>query len=78
MTLKGAKDPVVLDTLSVRGSTIRYFILPDSLPLDTLLVDDSPKAKAKKKETSKILGHVFNYDWVLVSVTAVTPERHKH
>lgn len=28
----------------------RYFILPDSLPLDTLLIDDTPKAKAKKKE----------------------------
>jgi small nuclear ribonucleoprotein D1 len=44
------KEPVSLDTLSVRGSTVRYVILPDSLPLDTLLVDDSPKAKAKKKE----------------------------
>ena len=27
MTLKG-KDPVSLDTLSIRGSTIRYYILP--------------------------------------------------
>ena len=32
-----------LETLSIRGNNIRYFILPDSLPLDTLLIDDRPK-----------------------------------
>ena len=46
MTLKG-KDPVQLETLSIRGNNIRYFILPESLPLDTLLVDDEPKAKSR-------------------------------
>ncbi|KAM0329805.1 hypothetical protein ACHAQA_003969 [Verticillium albo-atrum] len=51
MTLKG-QDPVALDTMNIRGSTIRYFILPDSLPLDTLLIDDAPKPKNKaRKET---------------------------
>jgi small nuclear ribonucleoprotein D1 len=49
MTVKN-KDPVNLDSLSIRGNNVRYYILPDSLPLDTLLVDDTPKAKAKKKE----------------------------
>ncbi|CAG8492305.1 1614_t:CDS:2 [Diversispora eburnea] len=49
MTVKN-KDPTNLDSLSIRGNNIRYYILPDSLPLDTLLVDDTPKAKAKKKE----------------------------
>eukprot|EP00122_Pirum_gemmata_P014108 Pgem_evm1s13146 len=44
------RDPVSLETLSVRGNNIRYVILPDSLPLDTLLIDDTPKTKAKKKE----------------------------
>ena len=44
MTLKG-KDPVQLETLSIRGNNIRYFILPESLPLDTLLVDDEPKRR---------------------------------
>ncbi|KAF2809822.1 uncharacterized protein BDZ99DRAFT_387995, partial [Mytilinidion resinicola] len=29
------RDPVSLDTINLRGSTICYFILPDSLPLDT-------------------------------------------
>jgi len=48
MTLKG-KNPVNLETLSVRGNNIRYFILPDTLNLDTLLVDDTPKPKAKKE-----------------------------
>lgn len=49
MTPKG-REPVSLDTINVRGSTIRYFILPDSLPLDTLLVDDAPKPKNKARK----------------------------
>ena len=44
------RDPVTLDTLSIRGNNIRYFILPDALPLDTLLVDDAPKPKGRKKD----------------------------
>jgi len=43
-------DPISLDSLSIRGNNIRYFVLPDALPLDTLLVDDAPKPKGKKKE----------------------------
>jgi len=46
MTLKN-KDPVQLDTLSIRGNNLRYFILPESLPLDTLLIDDAPKARGR-------------------------------
>ena len=41
-------EPQQLDTLSIRGNNIRYVILPDSLPLDTLLVDDAPKATKRK------------------------------
>eukprot|EP00047_Mylnosiga_fluctuans_P001833 m.222087 g.222087 ORF g.222087 m.222087 type:complete len:122 (+) comp10709_c0_seq1:57-422(+) len=55
MTVKG-KEKVSLETLSIRGNQIRHFILPDSLPLDTYLVDDTPKAKAKKKEASALRG----------------------
>ena len=44
VTLKG-KNPVPMDHLTVRGSTIRYVILPDHLPLDTLLIDDTPKVR---------------------------------
>lgn len=33
--------------MSIRGNNIRYYILPDSLNLDTLLVDlDQPKVRA--------------------------------
>lgn len=48
------RDTVTLDTMTVRGSTVRYIILPDSLPLDTLLIDDAPKPKNKaRKETDR-------------------------
>jgi small nuclear ribonucleoprotein D1 len=47
------RDPVSLDSLSIRGNNIRYFVLPDSLPLDTLLVDDAPKPKNRKKEDAR-------------------------
>ncbi|KAI4101883.1 MAG: hypothetical protein L6R37_004704 [Teloschistes peruensis] len=49
MTPKG-RDPIALDTINIRGSTIRYYILPDSLPLDTLLIDDAPKPKNKARK----------------------------
>jgi len=49
MTVKN-REPVQLDTLSIRGNNIRYYILPDSLPLETLLIDDAPKSKKKKQE----------------------------
>jgi small nuclear ribonucleoprotein D1 len=52
MTMKN-RDPVQLETLSIRGNNIRYYILPDSLPLETLLIDDTPKAKAKKKDAAR-------------------------
>eukprot|EP00922_Rhytidocystis_sp_ex-Travisia-forbesii_P046309 GHVS01069035.1.p1 GENE.GHVS01069035.1~~GHVS01069035.1.p1 ORF type:complete len:100 (+),score=20.88 GHVS01069035.1:156-455(+) len=39
------KNCIQLDHLTIRGNNIRYFLLPDSLPLDTLLIDDTPKVK---------------------------------
>jgi len=47
MTVKN-REPQNLDTLSIRGNNVRMFILPDTLNLDTLLVDDAPKTKAPK------------------------------
>lgn len=44
MTVRNGQ-PQSLESLSIRGNNIRYVILPDSLPLDTLLVDDAPKPK---------------------------------
>ncbi|KAH6637636.1 LSM domain-containing protein [Boeremia exigua] len=47
------RDTVTLDTMTVRGSTVRYIILPDSLPLDTLLIDDAPKPKNKARKEAE-------------------------
>ena len=45
------KNPIKVDNMSVRGSHIRCYILPESLNLDTLLVDiDQPKQRAKRPE----------------------------
>lgn len=52
MTLMN-REPTQLESLSIRGNNIRYFILPDSLPLDTLLVDIEPKIKSKKREAGE-------------------------
>jgi hypothetical protein len=46
MTVKG-KNPVNLESLSIRGNNIRYYILPETLNLETLLVDDTPRPKSK-------------------------------
>lgn len=58
MTIKN-KDPVQLDSLSIRGNNIRYYILPDSLPLDSLLIDDAPKARGKGRRDGGI--NIYNY-----------------
>lgn len=44
MTMKGS-DPVEMDHLTVRGNNIRYFFLPESVPLENLLIDDSVSTK---------------------------------
>ncbi|BEJ13991.1 hypothetical protein CspHIS471_0311650 [Cutaneotrichosporon sp. HIS471] len=47
---------VHLDSIAIRGNNVRYFILPDSLPLDTLLVDDAPRAKKRKEGAAAARG----------------------
>lgn len=42
LTVKG-RETLALDHLTIRGNNIRYFLLPESLQLETLLVDDAPK-----------------------------------
>lgn len=44
MTLKD-EEPVRLENINIRGSTIRNYILPESLPLDSLLIDDSRRPR---------------------------------
>jgi len=47
VTVKG-KNPANHEFLSIRGNNIRHYILPDSLNLDTLLIDDTPKHAVSK------------------------------
>ncbi|KAM3287460.1 small nuclear ribonucleoprotein SmD1a-like [Capsicum chacoense] len=51
------KNPLTLDHLSVRDNNICYYILPDSLNLETLLVKDTPSVKPNKPTAGKPLGH---------------------
>jgi len=44
MTIKN-RDPVQLEDLQVRGNNIRYFILPETLPVENLLIDEGPKKR---------------------------------
>jgi small nuclear ribonucleoprotein D1 len=44
MTARG-KNPMSYATLSVRGSTVRAWLLPDGLNLDALLVEESTKVR---------------------------------
>ncbi|XP_027218288.2 small nuclear ribonucleoprotein Sm D1 [Penaeus vannamei] len=52
MTLKN-HEPVSYDTLTIRGNNIRYFILPESLPLENLLIDDGPRARRGRSERGR-------------------------
>uniref|UniRef100_A0A804J887 Uncharacterized protein n=1 Tax=Musa acuminata subsp. malaccensis TaxID=214687 RepID=A0A804J887_MUSAM len=40
----------------MRGNNIRYYILPDSLNLETLLVEETPWVKPKKPTAGRPLG----------------------
>ena len=42
LTVKG-RETIGLDHITIRGNNIRYFLLPESLQLETLLGDDTPK-----------------------------------
>lgn len=44
LTARG-KNPVSYATLSVRGSTVRAWLLPDGLNLDALLVEENKKVR---------------------------------
>lgn len=51
------RNPITVDQMSIRGNNIRYFILPDSLNLDTLLVDlDQPKNRPKRVDKAPARG----------------------
>merc|ERR1712196_70213 len=50
LIIKG-KFPSIIDQMTIRGSHIRYFILPESLNLDTLLISLDSEKQRQKKET---------------------------
>ena len=52
MTIKN-RDPIQLESLSVRGNTIRYYILPENLPLEKLLIDEGPRGGSRGKNHGK-------------------------
>ena len=47
------KNPVQVEHLTLRGSHIRYILLPDDLGLDYLLIDDTPVQKPAKEKRGK-------------------------
>ena len=46
------KETQSLDHLTIRGANIRYYLLPESLPLEAHLTAEDRKAKNKKKTLS--------------------------
>ena len=56
LTCKG-KETQSLDHLTIRGANIRYYLLPESLPLETHLASDDRKTKNKAlKKSNKSRG----------------------
>lgn len=60
LTVKGkdniyvGRNTVSLDQLTIRGNNIRYFILPETLQIDPLLVEDEPKVRKTKIPTKRV------------------------
>ena len=52
MTIKG-KNPVSLENFSIRGNNIRHVVLPDYLPIETLLVDEGSRRLAVNKQSDQ-------------------------
>lgn len=80
LTLKG-KNPVTLDHLSVRGNNIRYYILPDSLNLETLLVEETPRVKPKKPTAGSDFLFSFNFliysDFIFCTISQPITKKEK-
>jgi small nuclear ribonucleoprotein D1 len=78
MTARG-KNPVSYATLSVRGSTVRAWLLPDGLNLDALLVEESTKVRVyfdgrNTWQFFSIFGLTFNLDsGCSVSIVRLVP-----
>ncbi|KAH7827879.1 putative small nuclear ribonucleoprotein [Monocercomonoides exilis] len=47
------QDPIRLDTITLRGNSIRYVILPDTLHIETLLVEEMPQKSRTRDEMGR-------------------------
>ena len=56
LVVKG-RNPVSLENFSIRGNVIRYIVLPEPLPIDTLLIDDGPRINKNRNGLSKRLAY---------------------
>lgn len=54
LTVKG-RETINMDHLTIRGNNIRYFLLPESLPLETLLVNDANVNKVRKRKAANTI-----------------------
>merc|ERR1712083_654104 len=50
------KNSVNMNFLSIRGTNIRYFILPDHADLNYMLIDDTPKQNPPKHPAGSFRG----------------------
>lgn len=53
LTVKG-RETIALDHITIRGNNIRYFLLPESLPIETLLVNDASVNKVRRRKVGGI------------------------
>ena len=75
LTVKG-RETISLDHLTIRGNNIRYFLLPESLPLETLLVNDTNVNKVRARKTANAIGKGGKGPRGKVKRPPVNPGRH--
>ena len=59
ITIRGT-EPVHVDHMTIRGNNIRYVILPETVQLDSMLVEEKPKIRQKtlaKQRAAKPKGY---------------------
>lgn len=60
-TLKDAKmtilneEPVTLDTVNLRGNTIRYYVLPETIPLDSMITPEKRKLSSVRPPSNPVI-----------------------
>ena len=70
------KHEVEMDQTTVRGNTIRNIELPESINLDTLLVDNTPKIKVKA-HVKGLLHFTYQTIQILTPIEALKKKKEK-